>query len=118
MCATACSPACATRSGHSRTAPRVVLPPALEAPLSRHYEMLALGFMLPIEHRSYEARALDGRQELSPWIRRHVRLLIDRCCLRRLVCYAIRCGQRSRVSCSSFIRYAHSLREGGCKVFF
>ena len=79
--------------------------------------MLAPGFMLPVEHRSFEVHALDGRQEFSPWIRRRVRLLIDRCCLRRLVCYVIRCGQRSRVSCSSFIRYAHSLREGGCKVF-
>ena len=36
MCATACSPACATRSvRRSRTAHRVVLPPALKSPLCR-----------------------------------------------------------------------------------
>ena len=46
-------------------------------PVSRHYEMLALGFkVVPAEHRSRDARALDGRQDLSLslWIRRHVRL--------------------------------------------
>ena len=32
------------------------------SPLSRHYETLALGFMLPVEHRSRDARTLDATE--------------------------------------------------------
>ena len=31
-------------------------------PLSHHHEMLALGFMLPAEHRSRDARTLDATE--------------------------------------------------------
>ena len=48
------------------------------SPQSRHYEMLALGFMVvPAECRSGEAHTIDMRQELSQWICRHCALATD-----------------------------------------
>ena len=91
---TACPPACATSSGRCSAQRRPASGTQI-FPVSRHYEMLAL------DHRSYEARALGGRQEFSPWIPQQVPLRPTTptwCCVRRLLCYVTRCGELFLVS--------------------
>ena len=84
------------------------------SPQSRHYEMLALGFMVvPAECRSGEAHTIDMRQELSPWARPRVRPssmeLPQATALLRL---ALRRTFPGKYPVLSFVRHAYSVLEG------